>query len=51
MNARDVVQILMKSPIYSRLTLPERKKLVLEFAQEYQLPERITNVSVQADTN
>lgn len=40
MNARSVVQILMLSPIYSRLTLLERYRLVREFSQNYQLPER-----------
>lgn len=40
MNARSVVQILMLSPIYPRLTLLERYRLVREFSQNYQLPER-----------
>ncbi len=51
MNSRIVVKILMLSPLYSRLTLPERKNLVREFSQNYQLPEKNINNQANASDN
>ncbi len=51
MDARDVVQILMLSPIYTRLTLMERYRLVREFSQNYQVPARTKKNQVKPPPN